>query len=188
MNEFLYSLDFDVLCHLIHSFMPRYAVPVRQYRPLQSRLLQCTPHGKPPCDLLMLPDVIGRIRDSPPESFLSGRSPSGSFFFKRTIFAIQGTHIKIKRNLKKKGIVGYQTVVLLMKCVQVQKMRTTLWHKFFFYLFAFFAGTVSLRIPSFLNFVNPFFVTGKRITTPQPLTMTTEKRRFCDLTTKRTVL
>ena len=92
MNEFLYSLDFDVLCHLIHSFMPRYAVPVRQYRPLQSRLLQCIPHGKPPCDLLMLPDVIGRIRDSPPESFHSGRSPSGSFFFERTIFAIQGTH------------------------------------------------------------------------------------------------
>ena len=67
-------------------------------------------------------------------------------------------NIKIKRNKKKKGIVGYQTVVHLMKCVQVQKMRTTLWHKYFFYLFAFFAGTVSLRVPSFLNFVNPFFV------------------------------
>lgn len=67
-------------------------------------------------------------------------------------------NIKIKRNLKKKGFIGSRTVVHLMKCVQVQKMRTTLWHKFFVYLFAFFAGTVSLRIPSFLNFVNPFFV------------------------------
>jgi hypothetical protein len=67
-------------------------------------------------------------------------------------------NIKIKRNLKKKGFIGSRTVVLLMKYVQVQKMRTTLWHKFFIYLFAFFAGTVSLRIPSFLNFVNPFFV------------------------------
>lgn len=67
-------------------------------------------------------------------------------------------NIKIKRNLKKKGIIGYQTVVHLMQCVQVQKMRTTLWHKFFVYLFAFFAGTFVLRIPSFLNFVNPFFV------------------------------
>jgi hypothetical protein len=43
-------------------------------------------------------------------------------------------NIKIKRNLKKKGFIGSRTVVLLMKCVQVQKMRTTLWHKFFYYL------------------------------------------------------
>ena len=33
-------------------------------------------------------------------------------------------NIKIKRNLKKKGFVGYQTVMHLMKCVQVQKNAT----------------------------------------------------------------
>jgi len=31
-----------------------YAVPVRQYRILQSRFLQCMGHPKPPCDLLIL--------------------------------------------------------------------------------------------------------------------------------------
>ena len=34
-----------------------YAVSVRQYRILQSRFLQCIPHGKPPCGLLILPGV-----------------------------------------------------------------------------------------------------------------------------------
>lgn len=34
-------------------------------------------------------------------------------------------------------------------------MRTTLWQKKFIYLFAFFAGRVSLLIPSFFYFVNP---------------------------------
>ena len=34
-----------------------YTVPVRQYRILQSRFLQCILHSKPPCDLLMLPVV-----------------------------------------------------------------------------------------------------------------------------------
>lgn len=78
---------------------------------------------------------------------------------------LTAANIKIKRNLKKRGIVGYQTFAHLMKCVQVQKMRTTLWHKFFFCLFAFFAGTFRLRIPSFLNFVNPFFVMCHSLTT-----------------------
>ena len=59
MRECLYSLDFDMMCYLIHSDMPQYAVSVRQYRPLQSRLLQCIPHGKPPCDLLMLSQSLG---------------------------------------------------------------------------------------------------------------------------------
>ena len=72
--------------------------------------------------------------------------------------AAHAGNIKIKRNLKKKGFIGSRTVVHLMKCVQVQKMRTTLWHKFFIYLFAFFARTVSLCIPSLLNFVNPSYV------------------------------
>ena len=44
-----------MMCYLIRSGMPRYAVSVRQYRPLQSRLLQCMNHFKPPYDLLMLP-------------------------------------------------------------------------------------------------------------------------------------
>ncbi|OFY43372.1 MAG: hypothetical protein A2X18_00005 [Bacteroidetes bacterium GWF2_40_14] len=35
-------------------FIASYTLPVRQYRILQSRCLQCIPHGKPPCDLLML--------------------------------------------------------------------------------------------------------------------------------------
>jgi hypothetical protein len=34
-------------------------------------------------------------------------------------------------------------------------MRTTLWQKNFIFLFALFVRSVSLLIPSFLNFVNP---------------------------------
>jgi hypothetical protein len=70
-------------------------------------------------------------------------------------------NIKIKRNLKKKGFIGYRTVVHLMKCVQVQKNATEeSGVNNFNYLLHFFARTVSLRIPSFFNFVNPFFVSG----------------------------
>ena len=66
------SSDFDVLCHLIHSSMPRYAVPVRQYRPLQSRLLQCMNCSIPPCGLLRFPDAVGARRDFHPlDSFYS---------------------------------------------------------------------------------------------------------------------
>jgi len=45
----------DVLAY--PHFTASYTVPVRQYRILQSRFLQCLPHGKPPCDLLMLTGV-----------------------------------------------------------------------------------------------------------------------------------
>jgi len=41
----------DVLAY--PRFIASYTLPVRQYRTLQSRCLQCIPHGKPPCDLLM---------------------------------------------------------------------------------------------------------------------------------------
>ena len=36
-------------------FIASYTVPVRQYRILQSRFLQCLLHSKPPCGLLILP-------------------------------------------------------------------------------------------------------------------------------------
>jgi len=38
-------------------FIASYTLPVRQYRTLQSRCLQCMPRDKPPCDLLMLQGV-----------------------------------------------------------------------------------------------------------------------------------
>jgi len=38
-------------------FIASYTLPVRQYRILQSRCLQCIPHDKPPCDLLMLQGI-----------------------------------------------------------------------------------------------------------------------------------
>ena len=81
--------------------------------------------------------------------------------FKQLCFvstAWRAHNIKIKRNKKKKGFVGYRKCVQVMNILQVQKMRTTLWKKISFYLFAFFAGTVVLSIPSFFYFVNPFFV------------------------------
>ena len=52
-----------------------YAVPVRQYRILQSRFLQCIPHGKPPCDLLMLRAQLVPLSNGNPAH--KGFSPSG---------------------------------------------------------------------------------------------------------------
>ena len=58
-----------------------YAVPIRQYRYLQSRLLQCMDRSKPPFGLLMFRDV------TPAHKRLS----LSGFLFLRTIFTIQGT-------------------------------------------------------------------------------------------------
>ena len=69
-------------------------------------------------------------------------------------------NIKIKRNNYFEGCVGYRKCVHLMNILQVQKMRTTLRCKLSFYLFAFIAGSVSLRSPQKNYFVNPFFVRG----------------------------
>ncbi len=79
------------------------------------------------------------------------------YSFGRT--AAHAGNIKIKRNLKKKGFGGYRKFVQVMKCVQVQKNATEeSGVNNFNYLLHFFASTVVLSIPSFLNFVNPFFV------------------------------
>lgn len=73
--------------------------------------------------------------------------------------AAHAGNIKIKRSLKKKGLVGYRKFVQVMKCVQVQKNATKeSGVNDFNYLLHFFAGIVVLSIPSFLNFVNPFIV------------------------------
>ena len=50
-----WGLGNDVLAY--PRFIASYTLPVRQYRTLQSRCLQCLPHGRPPCDLLMLQGV-----------------------------------------------------------------------------------------------------------------------------------
>jgi hypothetical protein len=46
-----------MMCLLTPNNYASYAVPVRQYRILQSRFLQCMPHDKPPCGLLTFPGV-----------------------------------------------------------------------------------------------------------------------------------
>jgi len=80
-------------------------------------------------------------------------------------------NIKIKRNKKKKGFGGLSKCEQVTNFLQVQKNATeeSGVNDFnyllsgvndFNYLLHFFAGTVVLSIPSFLNFVNPFFVSG----------------------------
>src|SRR4051812_25703436 len=56
-----FGLRNDVLTH--PDGYASYAVSVRQYRYLQSRLLQCMDHSKPPCGLLMLRTLHPRMRD-----------------------------------------------------------------------------------------------------------------------------
>ena len=72
-------------------------------------------------------------------------------------------HIKIKRNKKKEGQCRLSEVNASNKHLSKQKMRTTLWQKKFILLFAFFAESVSLLIPSFFYFVNPFCVMSTRL-------------------------
>ena len=62
-----------------------YAVPVRQYRYLQSGLLQCMDRSKPPCHLLMF-----RVTN-PAHKRLS----LFGLLILRTIFTIQGTHMSV---------------------------------------------------------------------------------------------
>ena len=61
-----HPLDVSMLCYLIRPASPQYPVPVRWNRGLQSRFLQCMPHGKPPCDLLTLRDSQSRESGLPP--------------------------------------------------------------------------------------------------------------------------
>ena len=70
----------DVLTHPVGY--ASYAVRVPQYRYLQSGLLQCMDHSKPPCHLLMFRVI------NPAHKRLS----LFGFLFLRTIFTIQGTH------------------------------------------------------------------------------------------------
>jgi len=77
----LFGLRNDVLTH--PDGHASYAVPVRRYRYLQSRLLQCMDHSKPPCGLLKLRSVTSAFK----------RLSLSGFSLIRTIFIIQGTHI-----------------------------------------------------------------------------------------------
>ena len=82
-----------------------YAVSVRQYKYLQSGLLQCMDHSKPPCGLLML----RVINPAHKRLALSG------FLFLRTIFTIQGTHsvfIKLWLDVKHSTINRYFAFVV----------------------------------------------------------------------------
>ena len=62
-------LVFVGLCNDVLTYPDKhasYAVPVRQYRILQSRFLQCRGRPLPPCDLLTLPGVTRVCRGLPP--------------------------------------------------------------------------------------------------------------------------
>src|SRR5690554_3915464 len=61
-----HPLDVSMLCYLVRPARPQYPVPVRWNRGLQSRFLQCMPHGKPPCGLLTLRDSLSRESGLPP--------------------------------------------------------------------------------------------------------------------------
>jgi len=73
----LLPTGFAVLCLLTHPQRPRYAVPVRQYGPLQSRFLQCRGHPQPPCALLTGFDN-SPARDLPPLDIQRTMLPCGS--------------------------------------------------------------------------------------------------------------
>src|SRR5690606_12056000 len=83
-----------MLWHLIRPARPQYPVPVRWNRGLQSRFLQCMPHGEPPCDLLTLRDVTPARK---------GLSPFGIIWYLRYQMPMPGTH----KVLPKAGLNGF---------------------------------------------------------------------------------
>src|SRR5215210_4761168 len=74
-----------MMCLLIPLVTASYAVRVPQYRCLQSGLLQCMNHFKPPCHLLML-----RVTNPAHK-----RLALFGFLLLRTIFTIQGAHNRV---------------------------------------------------------------------------------------------
>src|SRR5690606_24228957 len=81
-----HPLDVSMLCYLIRPVRPQYPVPVRWNRGLQSRFLQCMPHGKPPCDLLTLRGVTPARK---------GLAPSGILWYIRYQMPMPGTHRRL---------------------------------------------------------------------------------------------
>src|SRR4051812_42537777 len=81
-----------MMCLLIPIVMPHMSASwrIRQYRYLQSRLLQCMDHSIQPYGLLMLRDVTPAHK----------RLALSGFSFLRTIFTIQGA----PRGLAKYGV------------------------------------------------------------------------------------
>src|SRR5215210_6157116 len=76
-----------MMCLLIPLVTASYAVRVPQYRCLQSGLLQCMNHFKPPCHLLML-----RVTNPAHK-----RLALFGFLLLRTIFTIQGAHMVLPK-------------------------------------------------------------------------------------------
>ncbi len=79
-----------------------YAVPIRQYRYLQSGLLQCMDHSKPPCHLLML-RVINPAHK---------RLALFGFLLLRTMFTIQGTHMGFGNSRADLHFIGFCTTII----------------------------------------------------------------------------
>ena len=80
-----------------------YAVPVRRYRYLQSRLLQCMDHSTPPCGLLKLRSVTSVFK----------RLSLSGFLFLRTIFTIQGApKVLLQEGLTQRSISSSNSVQL----------------------------------------------------------------------------
>ena len=80
-----------------------YTVSVRQYRILPCRFLQCIPHGKPPCVVLILPisfraykGLAPSGKKTPAQSFVLTKNSCIFGFFlllcSRCALLMQGTH------------------------------------------------------------------------------------------------
>ncbi len=84
-----------------------YTVSVRQYRILPCRFLQCIPHGKPPCVVLILPisfraykGLAPSGKKTPAQSFVLTKNSCIFDFFlllcSRCALLMQGTHMWLK--------------------------------------------------------------------------------------------
>lgn len=89
-----------------------YAVSVRQYRPLQSRFLQCLPRSRPPCGLLTVRGVTPARKGLPVRTDVHpGGPPSGKFI------------AQLLRPLK--FICIFNLFIKLPECVQCMLMQGT---------------------------------------------------------------
>jgi hypothetical protein len=83
------------------AFLASYTVSVRQFHPSQSRLLQCLPHDKPPCDLLHFGMLIPRWETFTLRAFLSLIKELYSPFKAHTERTVSKANHNCKKNFSK---------------------------------------------------------------------------------------
>ena len=101
-----------------YYFVKLHSFTIRQYRILPCRFLQCIPHGKPPCVVLILPisfraykGLAPSGKKTPAQSFVLTKNSCIFEFFlllcSRCALLMQGTHTRLSDNSRIRAILEF---------------------------------------------------------------------------------